>query len=39
MKANAGEGAALEIRILNKRYQAVILDDVPFDPKNERLKS
>ena len=39
IKADAGEGSPLEIRILNKRYQATILDEVPFDPKNARLKS
>ncbi len=39
MKANAGKGPPLEIRILNKRYKATILDDVPFDPENTRLKS
>ena len=39
IKADAGEGSPLEIRILNKRYQATILDEVPFDPKNVRLKS
>ena len=39
LKAHAGDGPPLEIRILNKRYKASILDDVPFDPKNTRLKS
>ena len=39
LKADAGEGSPLEIRILNKRYHATILEDVPFDPKNDRLKS
>ena len=38
-KAHQGKERPLEIRLLNKRYQAVILDDIPFDPKNARLKS
>ena len=39
LKAHSGNGPPLEIRILNKRYKATILDDVPFDPQNTRLKS
>ena len=38
-QAHQGKEQPLEIRLLNKRYQAVILDDIPFDPKNARLKS
>ncbi len=38
-EAHQGKEQPLEIRLLNKRYQAVILDDIPFDPENARLKS
>ncbi len=38
LKAQDGEGSPLEIRILNKRYRATILDHIPFDPDNHRLK-
>ena len=31
-------GTALEIDILGRTYQAVVIPDSPFDPKNERLR-
>lgn len=32
-------GTNLEIEILGKRYGAIILEESPYDPKNERLRS
>ena len=34
----AGPGTELEIDILGKTYQAVVVPDSPFDPNNERLR-
>ena len=31
-------GTKLEIDILGKTYDAVVIPDSPFDPKNERLR-
>ena len=31
-------GTALEIEILGRRYPATVVEDSPFDPKNERLR-
>ena len=34
----ASEGTELEIDILGKTYPAAVIQDSPFDPKNERLR-
>ncbi len=33
------EGTRFEIDILGKRYEAVIINESPFDPENERLRA
>ena len=37
--ADQGKGDPLEMRMLNKRYPVKILNEVPFDPDNKRLKT
>ena len=32
-------GTELEIEILGKKYQAIVIEESPFDPKNECLRS
>ncbi len=32
-------GCELEIEVLNERYKAVVIEESPFDPQNERLRS
>jgi len=32
-------GTELEIDILGKKYQAIVIEESPFDPKNECLRS
>ena len=39
LDAERGEGNPLEIRILNQRYPVKILNEVPFDSTNERMKA
>ena len=34
----AAVGTELEIEILGKNYQAIVIPDSPFDPNNERLR-
>ena len=34
----AKPGTKLQIDILGKNYPAEVIDDSPFDPKNERLR-
>jgi dimethylglycine dehydrogenase len=37
---NLGEpGTELEVTILGQRYKATVIEESPFDPKNERLRS
>lgn len=33
------EGNELEIRIIGKNYKATVIEESPFDPKNERLRT
>ncbi len=37
--AFAAAGTALEIDILGKRFKATVLDESPYDPMNEKLRS
>jgi dimethylglycine dehydrogenase len=37
--AKLGGSIPLSVMILGERHPAVILDEVPFDPRNERLRS
>ena len=32
-------GTEVEIEILGKRYAAVVIEESPFDPENERLRA
>ncbi len=40
VKPEFGEvGSELEIKILGENYRAVVIEETPFDPKNERLRA
>jgi len=34
----AEPGSEMSIEILGKAYRATVIEDSPFDPKNERLR-
>ena len=37
---NLGDlGTELEVTVLGKRYKATVIEESPFDPKNERLRA
>ena len=35
----AATGTSLEIEILGQRFAAVVIDESPFDPANEKLRA